>query len=128
MPRAIKVFQVEDGLEVHYRVGSDTRTAYLSSEEIAGLSVAEIKTLAIQKISQDTGLPGPTGEREDIVANPVKQARQWFKDHPTALAFLENTPEEIDTAIEGMTLAQLKQVVKGAAIIARTLALLEIAE
>lgn len=128
MTRLIKIVSREDGLTVLYRVGGDERGLVLSDGEINGLTLAQIKALAQTRANQDTGLPGQTGEREDVLANPVKQARQWFIDNPSAIAFLENTPAQIDTAIETMTLAQLRQVVKGVAIIARTLALLEIAD
>lgn len=57
----------------------------------------------------------PTAEQvaKDIEVNQAgPTARQYFAAHPAAIAFIRLTPAEQEAQIDGMTLAQLKAVVR----------------
>ena len=116
------------GLVVSYRIGGDIRQLFLSSADLDGLSTEQIRTLAQSLADADTGLDGSNLNRTDILPDAIRQARQWFRDGPARINFLLQTPDEIDAAIDSMTLAQVKEVVKGAVIIARAYGLTEIAD
>lgn len=57
------------------------------------------------------GEPARAARQAEIKQAPIT-ARQFFAASPAALAFIRLTPAEQATQIDGMTLAQLKTVVK----------------
>lgn len=135
MAKLLKAIQNYDddlnpaGLTIRYRVGTDVRGLILSQAEIDGLSVAQIKALAQSRADADAGLPGSDpAAREDVIPNPIKEARQWFKANPAVRAFFEQDTAGIDSDIDGANTAQLKEIIKGCVIVARAYGLLEIAD
>jgi hypothetical protein len=57
----------------------------------------------------------PTAEqaaRDVEVQQAPLTAKEYFLAHPAAIDFVRQTPEEQETAIDGMTTTQLKTVVK----------------
>ena len=56
--------------------------------------------------------PAEAIEREDEISNAPGLARAYFAAHPAAVTFIRMTPAEQDAAIEAMTLAQLRTVIK----------------
>lgn len=137
MAKLLRCFQEFDpetgsvvGLVVRYRApGGDRRGFLLENADVEGLTPAEIRALAQARADADTaGTVDTTGAREDILPNPTREARQWFRDNSAIRAFFEQDPAGIESDIDGATTAQLKAIIKGCAIIARTYGLLEIAD
>lgn len=93
------------GLQITYAVGADTRFLWLSNEDIEGLSAAQIRTLAQERVDLDTGLAGENSEREDVLPNYLKDAIL------TAQAEIDYLDTTIPT-IDAMTAAQVRSVVK----------------
>jgi hypothetical protein len=69
--------------------------------------------LALGNTPDPADEPTPQELAREAEANAAPlTARQYFAASPAAVAFIRLTPEEQATAIEGMTLAQTKTVIK----------------
>lgn len=63
----------------------------------------------------DQPTPEQIAREEEMLDAPLT-AKEYFLAHPTAINFIRLTPEQQESQINGMTLAQMKEVVKFLAI------------
>lgn len=130
--KAHKTFEdngTPNGLDVTYRVGGDVRSLWLSAEDIDGLTSAQIKVLAQSRADADNGADGSgVNLREDVLADPIREARQFFRDNAALRSFLSQDIAGIESDIDGASLAQVKEVVKALSVVCRAYGLLEIAD
>jgi hypothetical protein len=73
--------------------------------------------LALGNEPEPADEPTPEQVARDVeVQQAPLTARQYFAEHPTAINFIRLTPEQQESQINSMTLAQMKEVVKFLAI------------
>jgi hypothetical protein len=69
--------------------------------------------LALGNEPEPADEPTPEQVARDVeVQQAPLTAKEYFLAHPAAVTFIRQTPEEQETAIDGMTTTQLKTVVK----------------
>lgn len=110
-----------EALKVVYAVAGQIRLLYLYAADIAGLSPAEILTLAQTRADADTATAGDD-TRADILENPAAGARQWYIDHPNAALLFELSIDDLDAAIQNRTVGGETLLLKTLAMAVRVLA------
>jgi hypothetical protein len=94
--REISAPEGKISLEITYAVGSDVRYLILAFDDMQGLAPDAIRALAQARADADSGLPGNTGDRDDIVPTmkslpgwatwTAVEAEAWIETNVTSLA------------------------------------------